>query len=56
MMHGCTAVSFMQRWGTICAMSAIGVSSVHSDCSCTSTRVKPERLPSNQLNRGFRWI
>jgi hypothetical protein len=57
MMHGCTAVSYMQRLGTICAMSAIGVSSVHSDCSCTalaSSRSGCRRINSTAAFAGFR--
>ncbi len=59
MLHGCMSVSFMQRWGTICAMSAIGVSSVHSDCSCTalaSSRSGCRRINSTAAFVGFRGL
>ena len=58
MLHGCTAGSILicSHRGTICAMSAIGVSSVHSDCSCTARASKRSGCRRSQLDRGVRWI
>jgi hypothetical protein len=64
-LHRCTAIymmheyPYMQHWGTICAMSGIGVPSVDSDCSCTaraSNRSACRRINSTAAFVGFRGL